>query len=79
MVESGRKRVIELVNKFEEMLEQLAVGEINEISIQNSEFFIFREAWAKRADRVLFVGEAAHGGHVIYRYEKPQVVNNEDA
>nr|WP_249274387.1 hypothetical protein [Enterococcus sp. 9E7_DIV0242] len=65
--------MIELVNKFEEMLEQLAAGEIEEISVQNDEFFIFREAWLKRADRTLFVGEAAHGGHVIYRYEPVEV------
>lgn len=62
--------MIELVDKYEELLEQLAAGEIEEINIQNDEFFVFRDAWLKRSDRILFVGEASLGGHVKYRYEK---------
>lgn len=81
MIESGRKRVIELVDKFEEMLEQLAAGEIEEIRVSNDEFFVFRDAWLKRTDRVQFVGEASLGGHVIYRYEssKPKEQEADEA
>lgn len=59
-----------MVDKYEELLEQLAAGEIEEINIQNDEFFVFRDAWLKRSDRILFVGETSLGGHVKYRYEK---------
>ncbi|WP_422389735.1 hypothetical protein [Candidatus Enterococcus clewellii] len=59
-----------MVNKFEELLEQLASGEIDELKVSNDEFFLFREAWTKREDRTSIVGEATHGGHVTYRYAK---------
>lgn len=59
-----------MVNKFEELLEQLASGEIAELKVSNDEFFLFRDVWMKREDRTKIVGEAAHGGHVIYRYSK---------
>ncbi|WP_330932669.1 hypothetical protein [Enterococcus sp. BWR-S5] len=70
--------MIELVNKYEELLEQLAAGEIEEIRVPNDEFFVFRDAWLKRADRILFVGEASLGGHVIYRYEQSDSVKEEN-
>ncbi|WP_321389031.1 hypothetical protein [uncultured Enterococcus sp.] len=59
-----------MVNKFEELLEQLASGEIAELKVSNDEFFQFRDVWMKRQDRTNIVGEASHGGHVVYRYRK---------
>lgn len=59
-----------MINEYEGLLEQLASGEIAEFKVSNEDFFLFREEWLKRKDRSCFIGEAAHGGHVIYRYSK---------
>ncbi|MHC5215178.1 hypothetical protein ACYSNR_00815 [Enterococcus sp. LJL128] len=59
-----------MINKYDEIMDKLAAGELDEFVVNNNEFFLFREAWLKREDRTNFVGEAAHGGHVTYRYEK---------
>ncbi|MBL1228113.1 hypothetical protein IW492_02560 [Enterococcus sp. BWB1-3] len=58
------------MNQYDELLEKLASGELEELEVKNDNFFLFRDAWLRRGDRKQIIGEAAHGGHVIYRYEK---------
>ncbi|MHC5218190.1 hypothetical protein ACYSNR_16130 [Enterococcus sp. LJL128] len=62
-----------MINKYEELLEQLKTGEISELKIGNAEFFLFREAWLNREDRMSFVGEAHHGGAATYCYNAETV------
>lgn len=56
------------MNPFEEKIQQLVDGKIEEIKITKEEMMTFREAWIKREDRKYIVGEAAHLGNVTYRY-----------
>lgn len=57
------------MNKFEELLTQLANHEIDEFDVSREEFMEFRQAWSAREDRKHIVGEAHLGGAVTYHWE----------
>lgn len=59
-------------NPYEEKLAQLKDGTLEELAISREDLLLFREAWLKLEDRADFVGEARHGGQIIYRYEKKE-------
>ncbi|WP_245249897.1 hypothetical protein [Vagococcus allomyrinae] len=58
-----------MINKFEDLLNQLANGEIGTIEVSHEEFFVFWDAWNKREDRKFFRGNAQLGGHITYVYD----------
>lgn len=55
-------------NKFEQLLDQLEQGEIDELVVEKTEFLDFREVWLLRENRTSIVGEAGLNGKIIYRY-----------
>lgn len=61
------------MESYDQQLDKLKSGEIEEIYVPRENFMMFRDIWIKREDRKYFVGEAAHGGNVTYRYDKTVV------
>lgn len=57
------------MNNYDEQIEKLVQGEIKEIAVSHDNFMEFRAAWLKREDKKFIVGEAAHHGDVVYRYD----------
>lgn len=57
-------------NSFDEKIEALRNGSIDEIIVESNEFLAFREVWKELSDRVNIVGEAGLNGQIIYRYFK---------
>lgn len=57
------------MNPYEELIEQLVDGKIEEIKVERENVMTFIEAWRKREDRKYIVGEAMQGGNVTYRYD----------
>lgn len=58
------------MNPYEELIEQLVQGEIEDIKVERENVMAFIEVWRKREDRKYIVGEAAHLGNVTYRYNR---------
>ncbi len=56
------------MNKYEELLEKLEKGEIAKLEVPHAEYFMFREAWLKKENRMHFIGEAHLGGNITYHY-----------
>ncbi len=55
------------------LLDKLASGEVNEITVKKEDFLIFRNVLTKRDDFKHFRGIAQRGGDVVYEYlEKPR-------
>ena len=52
------------------LLDKLASGEVNEITVKKEDFLIFRNVLTKRDDFKHFRGIAKHGGDVIFEYLK---------
>lgn len=52
---------------FTNLLQQLQDGTIEEIEVQQDEFFSFREAWIVLPNRNDIVGEASLNGQITYR------------
>lgn len=57
------------MENYDQQLDKLKSGEIKEIYVERDNFMLFRVSWIKREDRKYFVGEAAHGGNITYRYD----------
>ena len=55
-------------NEFINLINQLANGEISEISVKKNDFLTFRQIIVNREDFKHFRGIAHHGGGVIYTY-----------
>ena len=56
------------MNKYEEMLQQLADGEIQNIEIEKEQFYEFRELLIIHPLFKHFRGEAKQSGKVVYTY-----------
>ena len=52
------------------LLKQLLDGTIQELVVEQAEYFNFREAWLKLPNRNDVVGEAGLKGRIIYRIKK---------
>lgn len=60
------------MSDYNELLEQLKQGELNELKIEKEDFLDFREALIHREDFKHFRGVAYHHGITIYTYtEEP--------
>lgn len=57
------------MNPYEELIQQLVDGKIEDIKVERENVMTFIEAWKEREDRKYIVGEAMQGGNVIYRYD----------
>lgn len=58
------------MNPYEELIQQLVDGKIEDIKVERENVMTFIEAWKEREDRKYIVGEAAHLGNVTYRYNR---------
>jgi len=58
------------MEKYENMLKQLQIGEINSIEIDKEQFYEFREVLVKHPLFKHFRGEAKQNGLVIYTYQE---------
>ena len=56
------------MKKYEEMLQQLADGEIEKIEIEKEQFYEFREILIRHPLFKHFRGDAKQNGQVIYTY-----------
>lgn len=56
------------MNSFEEQLNRLQSGDIQELEIAKEDFLSFREVLVKRKDFKHFSGNAMQGARVIYTY-----------
>lgn len=56
-----------MVQTFEEKIDALVAGEIEELLIEKDIFFEFREAWLNHPEKNKIYGEAGLGGKVVYR------------
>lgn len=52
------------------LLKQLLDGTIQELVVEQAEYFNFREAWLKLPNRNDVIGEAGLNGRIIYRKKK---------
>ena len=60
------------MSDYNELLEQLKQGELNELKIEKEDFLGFREVLIQREDFKHFRGVAYHHGITIYTYtEEP--------
>ncbi len=54
--------------EIQEILTQLANGELTEFYVTKADFLAFRQVLVKREDFKHFVGIAGRGGDALYRY-----------
>ncbi|MGO2084096.1 hypothetical protein [Vagococcus sp.] len=52
---------------YQELVEQLVAGEIEEIIVEKENFFSFREVWLVQDEKERIVGEAGLEGRIVYR------------
>lgn len=52
---------------YEEQINALVTGELEELVVEKENFFEFREAWLTHPEKNSLVGEAGLGGKVVYR------------
>ncbi|GAF40437.1 hypothetical protein FC83_GL000771 [Agrilactobacillus composti DSM 18527 = JCM 14202] len=55
---------------YQQLLDQLAAGEIAEIKIEPKDFFAFRQVWQNHPQRKEIVGIAQRNGNVLYRFHE---------
>ncbi|WP_040534516.1 hypothetical protein [Schleiferilactobacillus shenzhenensis] len=53
---------------YQQALEQLVAGKIDEITIKPENFFAFRAVWTDFPQRNEIVGTAERGGTITYRF-----------
>ncbi len=66
----GRENFMKTTEEFEVLLKQLLDGTIQELVVEQAEYFNFREAWLKLPNRNDVIGEAGLNGRIIYRIKK---------
>lgn len=57
------------MNSFEQQIEDLRSGKIDEIQVNRDNFFLWREVWIKQEDKKYFKGIAGHKGKITYVYD----------
>lgn len=57
------------MNPYEQMIQELMDGKIQNIEVKREEVMAFREAWLKIENRKFVVGKAELNGNVTYHYD----------
>ncbi|MGM9902537.1 hypothetical protein E1H99_09440 [Enterococcus hirae] len=57
------------MNPYEQLIQDLIDGKIEEIEVKREDVMTFREAWLKLENRKFVVGTAQLGGNVTYHYD----------